>query len=283
MTGRPVVTGTDGSEESLLAVEWAGREASLRGLPLLVVSALAPLPWRAPGGAGEEVIAVARRRLERALGAAVDRAAGVAPGLKIETEVVPGPPATALAALASDASLMVLGSRGAGGFAAMILGSVSRYVATHAPCPVAVVREETMAVHREIVVGIRDLEPPSPQAALEFAFHEAALRDARLVAVHAWYWSMPASRLDAPEVPDGASEQLAALLAPYQEMHPGLEVRQDTVSAHPGRVLAGASARADLVVLGRHTGPAGEGHGVGSVTHAVLSHAHGPVAVVPGT
>ncbi len=282
MTSRPVVAGTDGSEESLLAVEWAGREAALRQLPLLLVSALAPPPWMSPEGTGQEITGVAHRRLERALAAAADRAAGVAPGLKIDTEVVNGPPAWALAQQAREASLLVVGSRGAGGFAAMILGSVSRYLATHAPCPVVVVREETMAVHREIVVGVRDLGPPGTSAAVEFAFREAALRSARLVAVHAWYWSVPASRLDAPEVPAGAAERLAAILASYQSAYPAVEVRHDVVNAHPGRVLAGASARADLVVLGRAAGAPPEGRGVSSVTHAVLSHAHGPVAVVPG-
>ena len=283
MTGKPVVAGTDGSEESLLAVEWAGREAALHHLPLLLVSALAPLPWITPEGSGEDVTGVARKRLERALAAATDRAAGVAPGLKLDTEVVTGPPAQALAALAREASLVVVGSRGAGGFAAMILGSVSRYTATHAACPVVVVREETMAVHREIVAGVRDLDPPGPSAALDFAFREAALHKARLVAVHAWYWSVPASRLDAPEPPADAARQLARALAGYQADYPEVEVRQDVVNAHPGRVLAGASARADLVVLGRHEHPAEEGRGVSSVTHAVLSHAHGPVAVVPGS
>jgi nucleotide-binding universal stress UspA family protein len=281
MTGSPVIAGTDGSEESLLAVEWAGREAALHHLPLLVVSAVAPLPWISPGSFADEVTDVARKRLERALAAAADRAAGVAPGLKLDTELMSGPPARALAGLASRASLLVTGSRGAGGFAAMILGSVSRYAATHARCPVVVVREETMAVHREIVVGVRDLSEPGPSAALDFAFREAALRSARLVVVHAWYWSVPASRLDAPEVPDSAGARLVRALAPYQAAYPEVEVRRDVVNAHPGRVLAGASARADLVVLGRHGDPAGGEHGVSSVTHAVLSHAHGPVAVVP--
>jgi nucleotide-binding universal stress UspA family protein len=122
-----------------------------------------------------------------------------------------------------------------------------------------------------------------PSQALEFAFREASLRGARLVAVHAWYWSVPASRLEAPEPPDGVAATLAAALAGYQDSYPGVEVRHDVVHAHPGRVLAGASARADLVVLGRHADPSAEGHGVSSVTHAVLSHAHGPVAVIPGS
>jgi len=115
----------------------------------------------------------------------------------------------------------------------MTLGSVGRYAAMHSPAPVVVAREESMAVRREIVVGVRD--PEESAAALNFAFEEAALRGARL--------------------PTG----------------------WEVVQAHPGRVLSGASARADLVVLGRHH----EDRGVDSVTYAVLSHAHGPVACVP--
>ena len=101
---------------------------------------------------------------------------------------------------ARDASMLVLGSRGAGGFSAMILGSVSRYVATHAPVPVVVAREETMAEHREIVVGVRD--PAQSGAALAFGFEEASLRKARLLAVHAWSWSLP-GHAEAP-AEDGA-------------------------------------------------------------------------------
>ena len=68
----------------------------------------------------------------------------------------------------------------------MVLGSVSRYAAARAACPVVVVREESMAVHREIAVGIRD--PQDTNQTLAFAFEEAALRDAELVAVHTWFW-----------------------------------------------------------------------------------------------
>jgi len=60
-----------------------------------------------------------------------------------------------------------------------------------------------------------------------------------------------------------------------------VEVIEDAVHAQPGRALAGASARADLVVLGRN-GAEGSGHlGTGAVTHAVPNHAHSPVAIVP--
>jgi nucleotide-binding universal stress UspA family protein len=170
----------------------------------------------------------------------------------------------------------VLGSRGAGGFSAMILGSVSRYVATHAPVPVVVVREETTAADREIVVGVRD--PAQSEAVLEFGFAEAALRRARLLAVHA----SPAPVPGHTEAPAEEISGLGGAVTAWREKFPEVEARCDVVHAHPGRVLSGLSARADLVVLGRHAPDGSHGRGVGSVTHAVLSHAHGPVVSVPG-
>jgi len=80
--------------------------------------------------------------------------------------------------------------RGQGPEVIRLLGSASRYAATRAPCPVVVVREAATAAHREIVVGVRD--PQDATEALAFAFEEAALRGAELVAAHAWNWFPPA-------------------------------------------------------------------------------------------
>ena len=85
----------------------------------------------------------------------------------------------------SGALMLVVGSRGVGAFAAMILGSVSRYAATHAACPVVVVREEIGAAHRQIGVGVGDLE--HSRALLDYAFEEAVLRNASVVALHSWH------------------------------------------------------------------------------------------------
>jgi nucleotide-binding universal stress UspA family protein len=139
-----------------------------------------------------------------------------------------------------------------------------------------VVREETTSGHREIVVGVHDPDQAGP--ALDFAFEEAALRKARLVAVHTWTWSGPGSR----EVPSDEEGKLEGLLATWRDKHPDVEARAEVVHAHPGKVLAGASARADLVVLGTHPADGPHAREVGSVTDPVLSHAHGPVASVPG-
>jgi nucleotide-binding universal stress UspA family protein len=143
-----------------------------------------------------------------------------------------------------------------------------------------------MGVHREIAVGIRD--PQDVTGALAFAFEEAALRRADLVAVHTWYW-LPhvhgrAGELrpaDPERISAEASRQLAAALDGWRDKYPDVRVRRDVIHGHPARVLASYSARTDLVVLGRHGHPAGAGPGIGSIQHAVLDHAHGPVAIVP--
>jgi nucleotide-binding universal stress UspA family protein len=290
MATRSVLVGVDGSEESLRAVEWAARQAKRHGSPLRIVSVPA-MPPRMRAQVNPVTVANALRGMSaQALAAALIRAEEVAPGLPVDTGLLSGPPAVALSAAGAGASMLVVGARGIGGFAAMILGSVSRYVAAHAACPVIVVRQETSAVHREIVVGVRETQDST--AALAFAFEEAALRDADLVAVHALSW-FP-SELHVPgavggtrqaaaheEVSAEAASQLAGMLAGWRDKYPAVRVRHDVVRGHAARVLASYSARADLVVLGRHGGPAPGSAGIGSVQHAVLNHAHGPVAIVP--
>jgi len=288
MATKPVVVGVDGSEESLRAVEWAALEARRHSSPLRIVSVPAQVPQMHAYNASPAAIANALRGMAaRALDAAVTRSEEVVQGLPITTDLLSGPPALAVAEAGSEASMLVVGARGAGGFAAMVLGSVSRYVAIHAACPVVVVREESMAVHREIAVGIRD--PHDTNHTLAFAFEEAALRGADLVAVHTWFWFPAALHLGIAELrstdPDRIAAEAAATLASalggWHDKYPGVQIRQDIIHGHPARVLASYSARADLVVLGRHGHPAGVGPGIGSIQHAVLDHAHGSVAVVP--
>ncbi len=278
MTTKPLVAATDGSEESLRAVEWAAGEAALHGAPLRIVAAAELLPRmrESAGAAGLATVAdILRENRDRAMDAAVKRAAKVSPQLVIDMDPIYGPVAQAVTDSGSGALMLVVGSRGIGAFAAMILGSVSRYAATHASCPVAVIRDETMAVHKLVCVGIRDAG--SCQDALALAFEEACLRQAALTVVHAWHG--PAAHA----TQDAAARQLAELLASWQAKYPGVQVSQEVVHGHPGRMLAGLSARADLTVLGGHA-PHGAGpRGPGTVTHAVLNHAHGPVVTVPSS
>jgi nucleotide-binding universal stress UspA family protein len=290
MAAKAIIAATDGSEESLRAVEWAARETVLRQEVLRIVSVPMLPPRMSPDPTGLETTGgILHEGAQRALASATERVAQIEPGLAVTTEVLAGAPAQALLKAAADASLMVVGSRGAGGFAAMVLGSVSRYLATRAPCPVVVAREETMAVHREIVVGVHD--PDQSAAALAFAFEEANLRNARLMAVYAWAWSLPSTGsvgtltpqeravMSSSDIRAYAATRLESVLSKWQENYPAVQAGWEIVHAHPARALIGASARADLVVLGRHA----TGSSVGSITHPVVGHAHGSVAIVPGS
>ena len=288
MTAGPIVAATDGSEESLRAVEWAAREAELRGLPLRIVSAAALPPRMAEHDTASGVATVADTVVgnrDRALAAATERAIAVAPDTLVDADGLGGAPAQAITDAGSGASMLVVGSRGMGAFTALILGSVSRYAAAHAACPVVVVREQTTTTHPQVGVGIGD--PADASAALAFAFEEAALRKASLIAVHALDSGGDVGRAVKASAAPGAhaieervAGQLEALLADGQARYPDVEVSYDLVYGHPGRALVGLSARADLVVLGRHR-PSGLLPGPGAVRHAVLNHAHGPVVTVP--
>jgi nucleotide-binding universal stress UspA family protein len=284
---KPIVAATDGSEESLRAVGWAAREAVLRGAPLRIVSAAALLPRMTPGhdATGYATVTdIIEENRDRALTKAAEHAAAETPDLLIDTDRLEGKPAEAVTESGSGAQLLVVGSRGNGAFTALLLGSVSRYVATHASCPVAVIRDEHQATQRQVAVGIGDLDGCT--ATLAFAFEEAALRHASLIALHAWHMESDISRAGQSFATPGtaalqeeAAEALRGALDDCRGKYPDVPVIQDLVRSHPARALAGLSARADLVVIGRrpHHGAAGPG----AVTHALLNHAHGPVVTVP--
>jgi nucleotide-binding universal stress UspA family protein len=148
-----IVVGTDGSPGARQAVRWALGEARLRGASVHVVHAwMVPLieampePWFVGGpsvGPSDEqvydhLVAGARSVVDEA----VAEARAAEPGLEIDGELAEARPAEALLAAAQDADLLVVGSRGRGGFTGLLLGSVSAQCAHHAPCPVVVVPAE---------------------------------------------------------------------------------------------------------------------------------------------
>ena len=133
-----VVVGTDGSPGSQRALEWAVEEARRRQARLAVVHI-----WDAPfeptwGTMGVDIAAYEEHASET-LDDAVADCRAAEPGVEIEPRLVRGPAATTLVELAKDADLLVVGSRGRGGFAGLLLGSVSQQVAQHATCPVVIV------------------------------------------------------------------------------------------------------------------------------------------------
>jgi nucleotide-binding universal stress UspA family protein len=92
-----------------------------------------------------------------------------------------------------------------------------------------------------------------------------------LVAVHAWHGSGGEQH---------ATSILTETLSEWRGKYPAVTARPEAVSGHPGHVLADYSARAALVVIGRHGAP-GAGHAIGSAPHTLLGHARGPVAIIP--
>jgi nucleotide-binding universal stress UspA family protein len=273
MNIKPIAAATDGSVESLRAVEWAAGEAILHAVPLRIVSAalLPPVMTALQIRPDRDHVAdFIHAERDLALDAAASRAARVAPGLVIVTDPVAGPPAQAVAETGSGAAMLVVGSHGAGAFTALTLGSVSRYAAAHAACPVVVVRDLLPAASGLVGVGVADLDDCA--GPLTFAFEEASLHKAAVLAIHAWPGPGP--------VTAEADARLAELIGSWANKYPGVPVSQQIMPGHPARALIGLSVRADLVVMGRHGGHPGP-HGPGPVRHAVLSHAHGPIAVVP--
>jgi nucleotide-binding universal stress UspA family protein len=146
-----IVVGVDGSEASNQALSWALAEARLRGDTVVALHAWAapyPAPTALPGAmlapvepgtAVEGGMAEALRKgAEDLLAQAVSRAGPA--DVTIEQRLVEAPAASALIEEAKGAELLVVGSRGHGGFTGLLLGSVSQQVANHAPCPVVIVR-----------------------------------------------------------------------------------------------------------------------------------------------
>ena len=137
-----IVVGVDGSDESKEALRWALEEARLRDATVRAVYA-----WRdpyvlAPGfGLPEDFeFDALRERAVETLDAVVAEVAGKTSHVPVEGVVAEGPAGSVLVQAAEGAELLVVGSRGHGGFVGLLLGSVSQQCVTHAPCPVLVVR-----------------------------------------------------------------------------------------------------------------------------------------------
>jgi nucleotide-binding universal stress UspA family protein len=282
----PVVVGVDGSSHQQKVIDWAASEARLRRRPLRLVHAF---DWallgmsytaRPYGVVQEELQANAARILERSLAIARH----IAPDLDIDGRVVDGSPTAVLRDASRSAAVVVVGHRGRGGFAGLLLGSVAAQVAAHAACPVVVAREPDRAADR-VVVGVDG--SPLSDAALGFAFEEASLRGLGLTAVHAW--SEPAVAdatlplvYDLGDLRDRAARLLSESLAGWREKYPDVDVLSQIVRGRPARVLVEAAAGAALLVVGSRGRGGFTGLLLGSVSNAVLHHAAAPVAIVHG-
>lgn len=181
---------------------------------------------------------------------------------------------------------LVVGTHGRSGLKRLILGSVSRQVATHANCPTVVVRPSTASDPREVLVGL-DGSDPSLRA-LNFAFNAASCRGLDLRVIVTWVppvdpiTNVPSSDSVVLTEEAGAEMRVAAEeLAGHRQRYPDVAVN---VSEHRGKAsaaLIAASENAALVVVGSRGLGGFRGLLLGSVSHAVVHDAMCPVAVVP--
>jgi nucleotide-binding universal stress UspA family protein len=290
----PVVVGVDGSVSSTAAVRWATREASRRGTALHLLHAWVwPLyrvsleaPPGAPSGSG------LRAAAEQVLLDAVSTARETDPRVEVDTELVVGEPAAALLRAAETAGLLVVGNRGVGGFAGLLLGSTGVSTSAQAVCPVVVVRGDVDRGASDggtapVVVGVDGTA--SSDAVLSAAVTEASRRKAPLLLVHAWTVPLHRRHLDAGGYSATAEEGIAAGRAVLrraeervQREHPALTVRCRIGARSAGAELVDASEEAQLVVVGSSGAGPLIGLVLGSTTHAVIQHAACPVLVHRG-
>jgi nucleotide-binding universal stress UspA family protein len=141
------IVGVDGSEAAGAALDVAAREATLHGAQVRVVTVWQmPVSAYAVGGGvvfDDETLEALRDEAQHVADDAVARVRQLAPSLDCTAEVLNGQPAEELLQSSADADLVVIGSRGLGGFKRLMLGSVSDQVVHHATCPVLVVHSGT--------------------------------------------------------------------------------------------------------------------------------------------
>jgi nucleotide-binding universal stress UspA family protein len=293
MPTKPIVVGYDGSAGARSALRWALGEAARHPAAVHLVHAV-ERPLRAvptplmPG----ELYPTDEHHVARAmLDHAIAEAAGANPmPVEITGAVLDGPPATVLCEQSQRAGLLVLGGRGLGGFAGLFVGSVSLAVATHARCPVVVVREgeSIEATDRPIAVGVDD--SAEAQLAIGFAMQEAAARGVDLVAVHAWSpprqpWRSDVRPLvqDVAELESAEQHLTSKAMRGWQAKYPDVEISTRLIPTDARHALAKVSHEVQLVVVGARGRGGFGGLLLGSVGHYLLHHAACPVAIVRET
>lgn len=289
---QPIVVGTDGSPASKVAVDWAARAASRRGVSLTLVHVLnppvvmafpeVPMPEGYPQwqeDEGRKVLAAGLATAEEAillLGAA-------AKPIEVSSEMVAGSPVPELVRESQRAQMVVVGCRGRGALARGLLGSVSTGLVHHGHCPVAIIHDEDPLMPHPskapVVVGVDG--SPASERAVGIAFDEASQRGVDLVAVHAWsdsgFFEFPG--VDWSELRTRAEATLSERLAGWGERYPDVLVRRVVVADRPAHQLLEQGQSAQLLVVGSHGRGGFAGMVLGSVSTAVIHGARMPVIV----
>ncbi|WP_251044780.1 universal stress protein [Arthrobacter sp. ISL-5] len=273
-----IVVGYDGSAEAGQAVRWAARQAELRNCELhlvhcslwpLLTHDLGPVPGVADSGLQHYAEAV--RDEGKAL------AVETAPGLKIRTSLLYGWPADHLRRVSAEARMLVLGSRGIGGFMGLLVGSVSLELAATASCPIAVVRSDDHP-SGPVVVGVDSSGSP---AALHDACELVGATGADLKVIHVLrtQFGMGKGGVVSVGTRKVAAKALESAARNARAMAQGAKVEEELVEdTSTPRALLNAARGAALIVVGSK----GQGlvrGAVGSTAHAVLHHARCPVLI----
>ncbi len=282
-----IVAGIDGSEASRQAAHWAAREAALRKVGLTLVSAILPPVSSAGFGPGLPVSLDALEQIRQVTDQQLAQVAESLEANDIATHAQIGSPAGVLLEASESALMVVIGSRGLGGFRGLMLGSVSAQVAAHADCPVVVVRDEAPDAKPKVVVGVDGSD--ASQDAVAFAFELASRHGWTIQALHAWdvpsydLLVVPNAPIPVPmsETIDDEARLAAELLAGFRADYPEVAVDIQVIRQSPAKALLEAGKDASAIVVGTR------GHGqvmsalLGSVSNTVLHKAEVPVIVVP--
>lgn len=295
IVGQPIVVGVDGSDSARNAALWAADEAAARQVPLRLVHAVVTSPFAYTGGPAipqsyfDAMGNDGRRQLIE-----VEKAIRHAhPNLTVEADLQMADPVPMLIAESDNARLVVLGSRGLGGFTGIVVGSTAIALVAHAHCPVAVIREraaaDTVQTDGPVVVGVDG--SPASESALAMAFDEASVRGAELVAVHTWI-ELPSDQAYAyahqffdnwAALETREEEVLAERLAGWQEKYPDVTVRRVVTRDPPVRGLLDRAAHAQLLVVGSRGHGGIRGMALGSTSQALIYHATCPLLIVRPT
>ena len=269
-----IVAGYDGSPAGGDALRWAAREAWARHtvLTVFLASDLAP-----PGEPTlPDLVGLASQRGEHSVARGLQYAESVVGSDWIRAEVSGQPPAQALCERSKAAEMVVLGSHGHGRLPGLLLGSVPWHVAMHGHGRVVIIRGKWRPVNQSpgpVVAGVDG--SAASEGVIAFAFEEAALRDAHLVAVCALADS--AGRLgEMHRVEDEFGQEMDQ----KEKEHPDLTVIRQVVVGAPRPALLTAAHDAQMIVVGSRGRGNLEGMVLGSVAQALLHHSPCPVGVV---
>ena len=290
---RCVVVGVDGSESGRSAAAWAAAEAERRALDLRMVNVYAPPIelYPVPGAMTAQLSHAARAWATTMLFQIGRELGQLHPDLKIHTAVRHGHPVSVLEEESEHAVLTVVGAHGAYQFSDALVGSVAARIARRSHSPLVVIRtppaDSAATGTGPIIVGVDD--SPLAQAAIGFAFDEAALRGTELIAVHSWdveplIRTMAAipMPLQLEAVADDELRLLTQQLAGWADQFPDIRVQHTVATGHPVSALIdkAASADAQLIVVGSRGRGGFAGLLLGSTSAALIAHAGCPVAII---